>query len=220
MEKCSSNRYIYVYLGALAELRNKAMAPLYTQQKQGVNYSQILFINDVIFCVTDILELIYNHVYQESHLTCGLDFVWMKILNDHIFYDNWVTRNVHGERLWDSVFRWRYEFLRNDTIGRQRWEDGLPFQVYGCWNGMVVLETEPFYKGVVFRRNVDKKECSASECSLMSRDFWNLGFGRALVVPSVKIVYWVEAHEKVCIVDLGSSRLSAIRCIESEFRSN
>jgi alpha-1,3-mannosyltransferase len=60
------------------------------------------------------------------------------------------------------------------------------------------LDAEPFYKGVRFRRSyLDKGECAASECSLMAKDFWRLGYGRVIIVPSVKIVYWSESHEQV-----------------------
>lgn len=82
---------------------------------------------------------------------------------------------------------------------------GLPFQVTWCWNGLIVLESEPFYRGVKFRSSV-AGECSASECALLAKDFWKLGFGRALIVPSVKLTYWgkfsllidlAQAFEKV-----------------------
>jgi alpha-1,3-mannosyltransferase len=86
--------------------------------------------------------------------------------------------------------------LSNDTISRVRWEKGLPFQATSCWNGLVILDARPFYAGVTFRRN-KKGECGASECSLLARDFWDLRHGRVVIVPSVKLTYWVDAHEKV-----------------------
>jgi alpha-1,3-mannosyltransferase len=86
--------------------------------------------------------------------------------------------------------------LSNDTISRERWEKGLPFQVTSCWNGLVVLDASPFYNGVKFRRSKEG-ECGASECSLLAKDFWEMGKGRALIVPSVKVTYWAAAHQKV-----------------------
>jgi len=122
--------------------------------------------------------------------------VLFRSLGDHIFYDNWVTRDLSGSRFWTNVFRWRYEMLSNETESRVRWEKGLPFQVTWCWNGLVVLDSAPFYKGVRFRRN-KPDECSSSECSLLGKDFWKLGYGRAVIVPSVKLTYWSQAFEKV-----------------------
>jgi alpha-1,3-mannosyltransferase len=88
--------------------------------------------------------------------------------------------------------------LSKHQDSRKRWEAGKPFQVWSCWNGLAVLDARPFYEGVRFRRSeVDKNECSSSECSLLAKDFWSRGYGRAMVVPSVKIVYWSESHEQV-----------------------
>lgn len=32
-------------------------------------------------------------------------------------------------------------------------------------------------------------ECSASECSLIANDYWNVGYGRIITVPRVKLAY-------------------------------
>ena len=52
-------------------------------------------------------------------------------------------------------------------------------QGYSCWNGMSLMNTEPFYKhDVRFRAGrVELGECADSECKLLARDFWSLGYG-------------------------------------------
>ena len=32
-------------------------------------------------------------------------------------------------------------------------------------------------------------ECSASECSLICNDYWEVGYGRIMMVPRVKLAY-------------------------------
>ena len=47
-----------------------------------------------------------------------------------------------------------------------------------------MLNSEPFYeKGVRFRRSdTTINECAASECKLIAKDFWSLGYGKVLVL--------------------------------------
>ena len=77
-----------------------------------------------------------------------------------------------------------------DPIGKARAYRGWPVQVYSCWNGAVILNSEPFYQHpeLQFRRS-RPNECSESECSLLSKDLWNLGYGRIMVVPYVTVSY-------------------------------
>ena len=55
---------------------------------------------------------------------------------------------------------------------------------------MAILDPRAFLAphNVRFRRgDQSKRECSASECSLLAEDFWAKGFGRVQVVPSVQV---------------------------------
>ena len=56
----------------------------------------------------------------------------------------------------------------------ERVRQGLPVQVYCCWNGMVKLRAAPFAQGLRFRA-AQPRECNASECSLMCDDFHRWG---------------------------------------------
>ena len=68
------------------------------------------------------------------------------------FYDIWVARDVEGERFQeDPPF-----FLHpppplspeggKEEGGKEGGREGGPFPVYCCWNGMVAMEAEPFYR--------------------------------------------------------------------------
>lgn len=81
--------------------------------------------------------------------------------------------------------------------------------VQSCWNGIAVLDPEPFYQPphVKFRMaRLPDGECSASECSLIcststasshmrateadaADDYWEQGYGRIIMVPRVKLAY-------------------------------
>lgn len=55
-----------------------------------------------------------------------------------------------------------------------------------------MLDPEPLYEvpSVKFRMaEMAFGECSASECSLISNDYWARGYGRILMVPRVKLAY-------------------------------
>jgi hypothetical protein len=49
----------------LAETRNKALQPLY-EHNDAQEFSHVLFFNDVVFCVEDVLELIMQGIVQKA----------------------------------------------------------------------------------------------------------------------------------------------------------
>lgn len=79
----------------LAELRNAALAPLWTKG-WGDSTAAVVYFNDVFLKARDVLELLHQHVKageagKETGLTSGLDW-----LNRHpaYYYDVWVARTV------------------------------------------------------------------------------------------------------------------------------
>ncbi|KAH6594574.1 hypothetical protein BASA50_006524 [Batrachochytrium salamandrivorans] len=144
------------------------------------------------YCLDDILELLYQAHMQQADITCGFDY-WERTDK---FYDTWVARTMSGNMFREYFYQGTFVY---DPEARSRYELGLPVQIYSCWNGMVVLNSEPFYKHHVrFRRgNQTSGECAASECQLIAKDFWELGYGKALVVPHVRLVYDLWLHESV-----------------------
>ncbi|KAJ2047463.1 hypothetical protein H4S04_004432 [Coemansia sp. S16] len=164
----------------LAKVRNSAMEPLYSSK---VKYGRVAFINDVHFCLTDVLELLFQSRAQGAHLTCAEDFIEWN--GGPGFYDTWVARDIKGK-----VFEKEIHKITRDDVSMAAQARDRPFQVQCGWNGMVVIDAEVFRgdNGLRFRRNV-KGECSASECSLFCNDLWRKGFNRIVMVPRVKLAY-------------------------------
>lgn len=118
---------------------------------------------------------------------------------------------------------------------RRRFRNSLPVPVYSCWNGVIALDARPFQmnssssgdqvtlkpvrslnlKGridiprdplVKFRSaNRKKKECSSSECQLLAKDFWSLGFQRWILIPRVAVTYEEGMYHDQLIED-GTKR--------------
>lgn len=105
-----------------------------------------------------------------------------------MFYDNWVARDINGTALDNAPF----EQVFHHPESSYRFQRHLPLQVQSCWNGVAVLDPAPLYelKPVKFRMaDIAHGECSASECSLIANDYWNMGYGRIITVPRVKLAY-------------------------------
>lgn len=164
----SGNRIAY-----LARLRNLVLQPLLDQKVKGITYDKVIFLNDVLFCVEDILRL-SSH---EADISCGYDF------NGPTFWDNWVmdygsTDPIQHACVRDSNFQ--------PTLACN---NSSPLPVACCWNGAAVFEAAIIYAGVRFRRGRKGAECSDSECSIFCRDARAEGFGRVVVDPTVQVAY-------------------------------
>ncbi|KAJ2865355.1 hypothetical protein GGH94_002308 [Coemansia aciculifera] len=164
----------------LAKVRNSAMEPLYSS---GEKYGRVAFINDVHFCLTDVLELLFQSRAQGAHLTCAEDFVEWN--GGPGFYDTWVARDIKGK-----MFEKEMHKITKDDISMAAQVRDRPFQVQCGWNGMVIIDAKVFRGegGLRFRRSA-KGECSASECSLFCNDLWRKKFNRIVMVPRVKLAY-------------------------------
>jgi alpha-1,3-mannosyltransferase len=215
-------------IGALADIRNMVLKRLFEDvdrvHRTGSlpKYQTVVYLNDIVFCAADVLELLLQHALQAAHLTCPLDFgAWNKYKRP--YYDLWVGRTMEGDIMYDAFSGYadggddkksglspkERQKLRDrgwalsldkepfwkDVSGQRRARQGLPVQVYSCWNGGVVFDTRPVYEdGLKFRRGY-APECSESECSHFSKDLWNLGYGKIQVVPSViSLEYSVKAQ--------------------------
>jgi hypothetical protein len=97
------------------------------------------------------------------------------------FYDAWVSRDSSGARFSGA----------HPYVGGRFWRrlaQGRPVPVHACWNGLARFRAEPFARGLRFRRAV-LGECNHGECSFVADDFARMGFGRALVDPTVVVSY-------------------------------
>ncbi|KAK9806939.1 hypothetical protein WJX72_008114 [[Myrmecia] bisecta] len=171
----------------LTQVRNEVLGPLYS----GLPADRIIFINDVFFCEHNLRRLLL----QRGDLLCGMDFdVFPGNEEDPeaelVFYDKWVSRDAAG-----AVFLNLPPYVTH-PYSIQRLRRGLPFPVKCCWNGLAVLNAEPFLKGVRFRARRET-ECYASECSLMCEDFLRLGYDKMITDPAVRQVYRAHLTDSV-----------------------
>ncbi|GAA5902385.1 hypothetical protein JCM5296_003127 [Sporobolomyces johnsonii] len=173
----------------LAEVRNAALAPLWElREAEGEVFDSIIFMNDVLPCVDDLLELVWQSRRQNAGITCGSDYIFHDEVGQPVFYDNWVARDMNGTALENAPF----EAVFRDMESAHRFQRHLPVQVQSCWNGIAVLDPAPFYAHPHVRFRMAKLsagECSASECSLICNDYWNAGYGRIIMIPRVKLAY-------------------------------
>jgi alpha-1,3-mannosyltransferase len=176
----------------LASVRNEAMRTLYNTMTSST-FDRIVFMNDVIYCAEDVLELLLHSFVNDAHMTCGMDY---QMNGGVAFYDDWVMRDRTGKYL--SVLPLNSHFT-SDVEMNTRMEADMAVQVQCCWNGMAVLSTAPFIDGIRFRREVSViledgdwpkySACSGSEISVFCNDMNRRNFSRALVVPNVRFAY-------------------------------
>ncbi|KAH9000565.1 CAP59-like protein [Lactarius hatsudake] len=173
----------------LAEVRNAAFVPLHElRDDQNEYFDTIVFMNDILPCIDDLLELIFQSRLNNAGITCAADYMYHDELGAPVFYDNWVARDINGTALENAPF----EDIFHHGTSSVRFQQHLPVQVQSCWNGVAILDPAPFYqpKHVRFRMaRIADGECSASECSLICNDYWEAGYGRILMVPRVKLAY-------------------------------
>ncbi|KIJ36449.1 glycosyltransferase family 69 protein [Sphaerobolus stellatus SS14] len=78
----------------LAHVRNAALDELYTGEaatKMGIaKFDMVLFMNDIIWCAADMLEIIEEHLTQSASMTCATDW------GNRVVYDRWVARTMAG----------------------------------------------------------------------------------------------------------------------------
>eukprot|EP00834_Sanchytrium_tribonematis_P000103 NODE_3_length_80033_cov_0.932970.p19 type:complete len:366 gc:universal NODE_3_length_80033_cov_0.932970:3773-4870(+) len=169
----------------LAMERNKALRPLLNE-----NHTHVLFLNDVLYCHADVLELLLQAILNDSDITSGMDYDTPFISPS--FYDVWVARDVQGAPLTKHPF----DYVTNHTRSLRQIQEGLPMQAMCTWNGAAVLKSKPFIeKNIYFRRGYNRLEnlkeageCSASEITTLCMDLIRNGFDKFLVIPRVKVI--------------------------------
>lgn len=196
---------------------------------------KVVFINDVYFCWQDILRLQKHDAdiacgTDWDQCKCGepefaspMEWkkrrpkpIWppevtlegtaptgpsMEVAMPIMFYDIWVARDIGGTK-----FSKAYPYLK-DGPSAEAVVKGLPFRAQCCWNGVVVLNAEPFRRGLRMRTNL-QGECRASECSLACNDFARLGFNKVVVDPSVLLSYTFDLAQEIITRGIGGVNIS------------
>ena len=126
----------------LAEVRNAAFVPLHElRNAENEYFDTIVFMNDILPCVDDLLELIWQSRRNNAGITCAADYMFHEELQSPVFYDNWVARDINGTALENAPF----ENVFHHPRSQDRFMRHLPIQVQSCWNGVAVLDPAPFY---------------------------------------------------------------------------
>lgn len=173
----------------LARLRNTSLKVLFEHHARGIEYDKILYLNDVVFRPSDVLTLLATN--QGSFTSaCALDFHYPPA-----YYDTFVLRDSMG----DSTVMKTFPYFRS-ADSRNAILQGRATKVQSCWNGMIALDTAPFYEGLRFRALPDSlasKHLEASECCLIHTDMMAMmgSAARGIYVnPAVRVGYTVNAY--------------------------
>jgi len=174
----------------MGDLRMEALKPLFSER--GKRFGIYFFFNDVGLCARDFLEMLHHHFEQDAHMSCSMD--WKIGKNGPYFYDEWVFRDINGhlvqpQSLYSLKMDGSHDWFRQSPFSYVRWKAQMPFQVYACWNGMAILAAEPIRKKVIRYRRSAPGECAESECHLICKDYWQKGYGRIQIIPTVNVGY-------------------------------
>ena len=182
----------------LAELRNLAIKPLINHPAHFHSEVRLIFINDIAVCGEDILELIYQNLYQSAKVTCGMDWIH----DGEAFYDVWVSRTINSGNLFfeipqDAGWNYNANMFWDDPETKVKFEALQPFEVYACWGGLVVIEPTLFIDRKISFRSNEADECYMGEPTILGKDLWKLGQGGIAVVPTVNVGYGNEETTKI-----------------------
>lgn len=124
----------------LAEVRNRALAPLDTSE---VPFDKILYLNDVNFDPIDAAQLLFSTNVDANGMAnygaaCAVDFI-----NAFKFYDRFATRDLEGYDMGIPFYPWFTNEgeanSRNDVLAGK---DAV--RVRSCWGGMTAFEAKWF----------------------------------------------------------------------------
>lgn len=101
----------------------------------------------------------------------------------------------------DSHYGWPLDpvyphFRFNTTLSALSSSEGL-VPVYSCWNGLIIVRTEPLYKhhvrfrslSILPENNGEQRTYDASECCLLIADLHRWGYHRILMHTRVRLSY-------------------------------
>ncbi|KAB5580844.1 polysaccharide export protein [Coniochaeta sp. 2T2.1] len=148
----------------LAKVRNQAMEPLKTLEKQGRTFDKVLWLNDIVFDVEDYVTLLNTHDGRYA-AACSMDFKLYPY-----YYDTFALRDDRGMKT--ASYHWPW-FI--SPTARQFARKGEPVRVESCWNGMVLFDSTPFYANPPLQfRGIDDSladlHLEGSECCLIHAD--------------------------------------------------
>ncbi|KAH1515128.1 hypothetical protein KXX29_000456 [Aspergillus fumigatus] len=175
----------------LARLRNLTLRPLEDLERQGIAFDKILFLNDVVFTVDDVIELLNTNegVYAAA---CSIDYS-----RPPLYYDTFALRDSYG----DEHVMQTWPYFRS-TVSRHALFNMSPVPAKSCWNGMVAMPIEPFVSATPLRfRGIPDSlavfHLEGSECCLIHADNPLSGHQGVYLNPKVRVGYNGPAYEAV-----------------------
>ncbi|PRP88649.1 hypothetical protein PROFUN_02745 [Planoprotostelium fungivorum] len=177
-----------------ARLRNRLLEPLHHNPDK---FKYLLIFEDIGLCARDVLEMIHHHIEQGAHASCSMDW------QDHYgMYDVWTFRDIEGMLLQpqslDSKRRdpSNGDFMRENPFTWARWKAMLPFQVFTCWNGMMLADVKPILDANITFREGHRGECAENEKYLFCKDLWRNHYRKIQMVPTVNVAYSSTSQER------------------------
>ena len=173
----------------LAAVRNEALRPYYANSS---SWDEVIFLNDVVVCTSNIIELVDKKLLNSADVASGMDYIVRK--NTVLFYDIWVNKDITGRS-----FQNKQPYVQ-DTKSWKRYTENQPFQVFTTWAGGVIISSSLFTDTGIRFRHSGLLECASCECELLVRDLWHRVGSRGLkvmVVPTVRLAYSLKEFEQV-----------------------
>ena len=176
-----------------AKLRNKCLDFLYEIKNIDFENMIVIFFNDIVFSYEDIINLLSTN-NEDFDAVCGLD------MNNHLFYDTWVSVDLDGKGL-----RRFFPFFLNKE-GQDLVTYHKPIRVFSCWNGVIAFKALPLKnKRIQFRHKINltlphNKINSTidnyfeSECTYFHIDMHSLGYTKRFINPDVRVSYQKEGY--------------------------
>lgn len=185
-------------IARLAELRNLALQPLLRHPERSNKDTTIVFMNDVVACPEDILELAFQRKHLHADMTCAMD--WTYVGRDPTFYDIWISRGMNGDSFFeippDGNWNSAWNLFWNAEETQSRFRALRPFQVFACWNGAAAFGAQPILENLRFRAP-NSGECNQGEPQLFCKDLWFRGYRKIAVVPTVNLEYSVDKAKMI-----------------------
>ncbi|KAG6086279.1 hypothetical protein E4U33_006777 [Claviceps sp. LM78 group G4] len=175
----------------LAKLRNRTIKDLLDLHSEGVEFDKVLFLNDVVFTVQDVLDLMDTNG-GDYGAACSLDFA-----KPPLYYDTFALRDIEGHE--HVMQTWPYFKARTSRHALVRNLDAVP--VTSCWNGIVVMPTEPFVSSTTSLRfrgvpdSLAQFHLEGSECCLIHADNPLSRTRGVYLNPRVRVAYNAAAYE-------------------------
>ncbi|TFA98528.1 hypothetical protein CCMA1212_009638 [Trichoderma ghanense] len=149
----------------LARLRNRTIRDLVELSEKGVTFDKVLFLNDVVFTIDDVLTLLDTNGGNYA-AACSLDFS-----KPPLYYDTFALRDIEGYA--HAMQTWPYFGASDSRNALVNHMDAVP--VTSCWNGIVVMPADPFVSSTKLRFRAVSDSLAAhhlegSECCLIHAD--------------------------------------------------